>query len=248
MKTTRSNANSPSLSTRGEGGFLPAWFMFILLGFASILLQLFPPALRWLQFDRPAIAAGQVWRLFTGHWVHWSGEHLFWSGGVFLLLVFLNRHTSPARLITCVLSSVVVISATTWIGTELRFYHGLSGIDSALFMLLAVDLIAENIAGRRPIRAWAALALVIGFIAKIAYEAVAGRAFFVDGAAAGMVPVPLAHLAGAAVGLMNGMMWRKKGIDRLPVARVGRFKSRFPVRSNDFTTPSANTQSAPDGS
>ena len=57
---------------------------------------------------------------------------------------------------------------------------------------------------RRP--AWAALAAAafLAFLCKVAYELATGATFFVDSRAAGMVPLPLVHVVGAAAGLAAG--------------------------------------------
>jgi rhomboid family GlyGly-CTERM serine protease len=184
-----------------------------LLIIASVLVALLPFAFPsidgWLQYDRPSIGAGEVWRLVTGHWTHWSADHLFWSGGAFLLLVGLCRG-SARRVLACVMLSAVAVGAAVWAGTDLQFYRGLSGIDSALFMMVAVDLMREKAREGELARLGVALALVAGFVAKLAYEWLTGGAVFVDALASGMTPVPLAHAVGAAVGVVMAL-WPGRG-------------------------------------
>jgi hypothetical protein len=85
-------------------------------------------------------------------------------------------------------------------------YRGLSGIDSALFALLAA-LIARRAIMEKD---WSRLALAtlvsIGFAAKIGFELSTGGTLFVNSTAAGMIPVPLAHVVGGIIGLGIGLM------------------------------------------
>src|SRR5687768_6172717 len=43
---------------------------------AAGLVFLLPGVQPLLIYDRDAILGGEVWRLFTGHWVHFSTQHL----------------------------------------------------------------------------------------------------------------------------------------------------------------------------
>ena len=50
-----------------------------------------------LQYDRGAIAAGQVWRIITGHFTHWSADHLSWDVAVFAVLGLLAERGWAVR-------------------------------------------------------------------------------------------------------------------------------------------------------
>ena len=49
-----------------------------LIGFSSIMIE--------LQYDRTAILQGEIWRLITGHWTHFPGDHLLWCVLVFAVM------------------------------------------------------------------------------------------------------------------------------------------------------------------
>src|SRR5215207_6327313 len=54
---------------------------------AGALLIAGAPALQELLiYDRDKILAGELWRLFTGHFVHLSGEHLLWDMAAFAII------------------------------------------------------------------------------------------------------------------------------------------------------------------
>jgi rhomboid family GlyGly-CTERM serine protease len=168
-----------------------------LLWTIAILLPLIPfacpGASGTMEFDRDAVARGDVWRLVTCHWPHWSTDLLIYSDGAFALLSVACWRVSPRRVGSCVAASAVSVGLAVWLLTPLRTYRGLSGIDSALFVMLGVGLCREGVVGRR----WV-VALLACFALKLAFEFATGRAVFV--AVDGMVPVPVAHLVGAATG------------------------------------------------
>ncbi|GMU24688.1 MAG: hypothetical protein AMXMBFR13_47610 [Phycisphaerae bacterium] len=80
----------------------------------------------------------------------------------------------------------------------------MSGLDSALFVLLGVQILREQAAARRHTGVAAAALLLLAFVAKIAFESATGAAVFVADDA--MVPVPLAHVAGGLIGLVLGLV------------------------------------------
>ncbi len=154
-----------------------------------------------LQLDRAALAAGEWWRWVTGHFTHWSANHLAWDVLVFVLLGAACEATSRWRmLITLGISIVAIPLAVLLWQPQFQTYRGLSGLDSALFGLLAVDLLWEKLgeADRRSVVA--IVLLIIAFIAKTVFETITGSAVFADSAAGGFVPAPLAHLVGFVVG------------------------------------------------
>src|SRR6476469_4424907 len=113
---------------------------------ASLLLVVFamcvslrPGIADWLQFDRQAVACGELWRLATSHFVHWSGDHLFWDVLALGMLGWLCERDGVAPFLRCVAVSAVLIPLTLWFAApQMSTYRGLSGIDSAVFALLAV--------------------------------------------------------------------------------------------------------------
>jgi rhomboid family GlyGly-CTERM serine protease len=148
------------------------------------------------------VAHGEVWRLVTGHWTHWTADHLLWDVLTFLLLATLcETLVSRRALLAAVAGSALLISAGFWVALpELVRYRGLSGIDSALFVLLAVALLRRE--GGGAAAGLPGLAL-LAFLARTVWEVSTGGALFADGAGS-FVPVPLAHLLGGAWGVVVG--------------------------------------------
>ena len=174
-------------------------FMLAWLVFAS------PTAAASLEYDRAAIATGQVWRILTCHWTHWNLDHLIWDALTFVVLGAMCERASRAAFAWCVVASAVVISGAVWVLLpDMEQYRGLSGIDCALFALLTAQM------WRRAVDAgqWRTLALLVllfvALAAKVGFEFVTGTNLFVA-SGADFVPVPLAHAVGGGVGLIVGL-------------------------------------------
>ena len=179
----------------------------LLLTLVAGMTHLFYSLRIQLLYDRSALVHHEWWRLLTCHWVHLSWDHLFWSAMTFLGLGSLCELMDKQKYYTTVATSALLIPMAIWWGMpDLVVYGGLSGLDCALYALLMVLLIKREIRSRS--RAWVAFFsfLLVGLIAKITYETVSGQTIFVSNAHSGMVPVPLAHLAGGAVGTVIGLM------------------------------------------
>lgn len=179
------------------------------LGGVAVCLSFLPAIAGFLQYDPSAIAEGQLWRIVTCHFTHWSLDHLIWDAMAFVILAALCETTDRRSFLLCLTASAVLIPL--FIGLlmpEVDAYRGLSGLDSALFVLAATTILRENVTTRR--WGWVAAAGVVlcGFAAKIGFEYVTGQTLFVDSAAADMVPIPLAHVVGGLVGAgISGWSW-----------------------------------------
>ena len=182
-------------------------YVTLLLTLAAGLIHLSYNLRLQLLYDRSALGNQDIWRLLTCHWVHLSWDHLFWSAMTFLGLGSLCELMDKKKYYATVGISALMIPAAIWWGLPgLIIYGGLSGLDCALYALLMVLLIKREVRSRS--RIWMAFfsMLLVGLIAKITYETVTGLTIFVSNNHAGMVPVPLAHLAGGIVGSGIGLM------------------------------------------
>jgi rhomboid family GlyGly-CTERM serine protease len=183
----------------------PAWLLTGLLSAVMVALALAPGAAAWFQLDREAISAGEWWRVLTCHLVHWNDEHALWDVAVFAVLGGLCEARGRRTYAICLALSGAAIGLGVWfLLPDLDTYRGASGIDSALFGLLLVALLRES----GPWPAWRGACLVgvvLGFAAKVAWEAAGGQTIFVDSIAAGMVPVPMVHALGGLIGAAVGI-------------------------------------------
>lgn len=179
----------------GAGPFLRAPFTLALAQLA-VLLGFWPAATGALELQRGA--PFEPWRLLGAHLVHYSPSHLALDVAVLLCLGLVAERLAPrGTRVALAIGALAIPLAVLAFQADLVRYRGLSGLDSVLFgVLLAIEL-------RRGLRvAWLSLAV---FVAKITWELATGHAFFLDSAAEGFVPVPLAHAIGAAIGLACGL-------------------------------------------
>jgi rhomboid family GlyGly-CTERM serine protease len=182
----------------------PAMLAIVVAAALSAVLFAVPGAAEALQYDRrQAGPGGEFWRLLTCHWTHWSVDHLLWNTVTFAVLgLCCAARQAPASL-SCLGISAVAIPLALHLGCpQLVTYRGLSGLDSALFVFLALHLLDEGRRERDGVRALTACAGLGLYLAKTACECWTGTALFVSDAG-GMAPVPLAHAVGAAAGVIT---------------------------------------------
>ena len=149
----------------------------------------------WLGFDRPGIAAGEFWRLASGHFVHLGASHLFMNVVGLILVWYLTATSFTSRQWLLVTAIVMVgLNLGLWfLEPNLIGYVGLSGL---LHGLLAAGIIASLGSGRSEI--WI---LGVGLAAKLGYEQLVGPLPGSEHAAGGAVIVA-AHAYGALAGAL----------------------------------------------
>lgn len=186
-----------------ESGYYPwvfrAWPLW-LLGAAAIVLSLAGgPSSPALRYERAAVLAGEWWRLLSGHLVHLGVSHLVLNlAGLALIGWIFGPGLRAAAWLWMLLASVIALGAGfLLLSPQLNWYVGLSGVLHGL--LLGAALLDRGFG--RGLR----LALVLGVLAKLAWEQWAGALPFTAEAAGGPVVVD-AHLYGALGGLAAGLL------------------------------------------
>lgn len=185
---------NPGFFTWGHGGMIPPWRTIGITGLALALYLLLGPAPEALVYDRDSIAAGEWWRLLTGHWVHGDAHHLFMDGaGLFILSLLLER-MNLWRYIALLSVASLSIDGMLWFFLPwLETYCGLSGLLNAL-------LGAGMLRMWRRTNDWLYPAIAVGAGLKIVTELTLGQALFSDTL---WPPVPEAH----AFELVAGMLF-----------------------------------------
>lgn len=184
-----------------------------------------------LQYDRTAIEAGEFYRLITGHFVHWNLDHFIWDAAVFVALLVIGIRIDRRRTLATLAVASVAIPGVLWFALpEMQTYRGLSGLDSALFALVATRWWRDCNAAGNARGSTALAALGAAFIAKLVYEITTGQTLFVDSIAAGFVPIPLAHLVGGAVGLL--WAFRKLRSERISATPASPRARRLPSEAS----------------
>ena len=159
------------------------------------LLQRFPEA---LEFQRQSILSGQLWRLWTGHWVHANTAHFLLNISVALLLYFVFFRTLTAKelVATGLLFSALLGGSLLLFMPGLDWYNGLSGLLHAWIVYASIRRIQAGDAVY-----WLGLALVW---AKVLFEGV-GVGGWSGGVLDGVNIITEAHLIGALVGTLAGI-------------------------------------------
>ncbi|MHC4224953.1 MAG: rhombosortase [Planctomycetota bacterium] len=176
-------------SENGSGhlrGVRSALLLFCAAGVASI----WPDA---LLLDRAALEAGEIWRLWTGHFVHLSWEHFAFDVGAAVVLAFFLP-IGRALLLFCPLVSFGVL----WPRPELSVYGGLSGVLHGLTVLVALRLGMQS---QGPAR-WLCQAIAFGTLLKAIVETALGQPLFTGSVSMGAPTIYVAHLIGALSGLL----------------------------------------------
>ena len=156
---------------------------------------------RWLDYQRESVAAGQAWRLVTGHAMHVSIAHATLDIGALLIVAWIfGRTLGAARQFIAIATAVVCIDASLWfLHPEVARYVGLSGVLHAWFAMGSVLWLIERGPTRQRVarKAWGA-ALAATLCAKLFIESRDG-AFWLR--SVDFAVVTAAHRAGAAAGL-----------------------------------------------
>lgn len=152
-----------------------------------------------LRFDRNGIAAGEWWRLATGHIVHLGVAHMLLNVAALVLLWWLvGAGLSVAGWLLVIASSVAFIDAGLWVlDSGLSWYVGLSGLLHGLF--------AAGLAVRYRAEPWESLVLGTLLAAKIVFEQVVGPLPGSQASVGGAVVVN-AHLYGTIGGLVAAVL------------------------------------------
>ena len=186
-----------------------------LLSIATMLAFHFRASLQYVPPQSPSDA----WRFISCHFVHWSIGHEVWSLGAFIVLGAICEVRNRRRFTWCVaISAMVIPLSLRMFQPSLVRYRGLSGIDSALFLLAAAPLLKKRSSPDHVTRIAAGL-LLLGFVAKLVYEQWSGATVFV-GTGGAFVPVPLAHLAGSFVGCACAVFPSGSTKDRSALAKA----------------------------
>lgn len=148
-----------------------------------------------LELDRSAVARGEWWRMWTGHLVHGTIEHLRYDliAAVALGLTFggLQRLMLWAPVLSAGLLTFV---------PDLEVYYGLSGLLHGWLVFEAGRLITREGSAF----AWTGGLLAGGALLKAGLETALGTSLFTDEGAFGGQVLHASHFLGA---LLGGVAW-----------------------------------------
>ncbi len=166
----------------------------LLFGALAVVVYSFPALAEALQYDRTAVLRGELWRITTCHWTHWSLDHLLWDLAVFVGLGAACEQMNRSRYLICLAATTILIPLVVLVFLpDIETYRGLSGLDSALFSLLVIPNLDKRLS--------LGLGFLAAFLLKTAYEAATGATVFVS-SPTDIASVPLAHAVGALMGIL----------------------------------------------
>lgn len=175
---------------------LRTWSLPLILALLGLALALGgDDAALGLRYERDAVAAGEWWRLLSGHLAHLGWAHLGLNlAGLVVIWLLVGERLAGAVGWVAMLGCVAGVTVGLWwLNPETEWYVGLSG---ALHGLLVCGAVLA-LAGRDPIGG-ILLLLVLG---KLAHEQFLGPSGGTERLISGRVVVD-AHLYGAVAGLV----------------------------------------------
>ena len=179
---------------------------FITIALAAVALLLYTDNVETvLQYNRSHIGTGELWRLVTSHWSHWSFDHLLWCTVTFIILGSICERFNWKGFIFTLLASLIFLPLVIWLfKPNMHYYRGLSGICSALYICASIYLVKDAFSSKNLTLLLFSGGSIMLFIFKILYESICGQAIFVHNNNL-FHPVPLVHLTGGLVGLFSAL-------------------------------------------
>lgn len=175
---------------------LPVVTMLLVGG--GLLAALRPGWSSWLVYDRSAILSGQIWRMFTGHWVHFSMSHLFYD--MLALGVagwIIESKGLPHFGWLCLLAPWFISAVLLLCEPRLNTFGGLSALATAAIVYLVLFGLHEASPWR-----WICLAALLAFVVKIVFELLTGRMMFASMGNASVAVSVTSHIAGGLAAAM----------------------------------------------
>ncbi|MDF1836325.1 MAG: rhombosortase [Planctomycetota bacterium] len=187
----------------GIGRWAKNWPTATFLGTAAAVLVFCMPGLAVATQLQTANWMQEPWRMITAHFAHFSPRHFIYDLIVFAGLGLVCERRWPLRTRWALALSTVAIPVAFLATTHLETYRGLSGLGSALMVLLTTRLHVEG-AFRSHITKWLPPIAGLAFLAKLLFEVITGQSFFVAQDSI-FDPVPIAHLVGGLIGFVAAL-------------------------------------------
>jgi rhomboid family GlyGly-CTERM serine protease len=169
-------------------------FTLLMVG-GAVVVALFPGCAPWLIYDRPAILSGEVWRMFTGHWVHFSLRHLVCDVAPLGMAGWIMETRGWPRFgWFCALAPWAISAMLLVFAPQMRLCGGLSGLATAVIVLLALCGLSDPAPWR-----WVCGAALLALAGKTVFELVTGCTVLATLADTAVVVSVPSHIAGAVV-------------------------------------------------
>lgn len=202
----------------------------VLVG-TAVACEFSPLLSRGLDFERAAIANGELWRVFTGHLVHRVPGLALLDLFVLAVLGAWIERRSRRVLVSVLIASALAASCAVLLVTSYERYLGSSALGCGL---LAAACVLTFRAGRQRL----ALAAGLLFAVKLAFE---GLGFWPAGLGAlppGSEPALAAHVGGALGGSVAALVVFRLALrvdeprTQAPTSRIRRHQGAFASRAS----------------
>jgi rhomboid family GlyGly-CTERM serine protease len=141
----------------------------MLAAVAALIIQLFPAWRGGLIYDRSAIASGELWRVWTGHAVHFGWPHFVVDTGLLLIVGAIAGRRHPRFMALGLALMPALISACLYsFEPAMQRYAGLSAVNLGLLLYVAIE------GWRVERREWFWPAVLAAYVAELAYESMRG--------------------------------------------------------------------------
>lgn len=170
----------------------------LLLVGSGVVIALFPGWSSWLVYDRSAILSGEIWRMFTGHWVHFSTSQLVYD--LLALSIagwIIESQKLPHFGWLCLLTPWLVSAVLLWFEPQMKVFGGLSALATTMIVYLALFGLHDTAPWR-----WVCLVALLGIVGKILYEMTTGRMIFATTANVTVAVSVASHVSGALIALL----------------------------------------------
>jgi rhomboid family GlyGly-CTERM serine protease len=166
----------------------------------AILIAFAPARHSLLLLDRFAVnGSGEIWRLWSGHWVHFSTSHLAWNLAALLVTGAWLERVHPGLLLRHILIAAPIISLMVLVfEPALQTYGGLSGLATGLVVLLSLHQFREPGPARIT---WAGILAFVAF--KAIHDANLSGALLVTYDRPGVRTSTSAHATGAITAVLH---------------------------------------------
>ncbi|MGD9162124.1 MAG: rhombosortase, partial [Desulfobacteraceae bacterium] len=155
-----------------------------------------------MEFDRFLILRGEIWRLLTGHLVHWSPAHFYLDSIVFILQgITFEKKIGRSYWLMLLLSALFIGASLLIFRHNLSYYRGISGLINTQLVVGTGFFIMDKTLEKR-IRGLYVICFSIHMI-KIIYETIKRVPFFPTHLIGDMgLFTPGAHLSGIFLGFI----------------------------------------------
>lgn len=146
----------------------PPWF-FSAVGVTVLIIQFVPSWREVLIYDRAALAAGEWWRIWTGHLVHFGWPHFIADAGLLMILGWtLGKQFRTASAWALTVQPAFITAIIYWMDPLMTRYAGLSAVNLGLLLLLAIRGWQGNL------RDWFWPAIIVIYVVELVQEIVRG--------------------------------------------------------------------------